>query len=764
MKFNVLSISLFSFALTLSACSDDFFGNDAAVDDNVVKFVATDVISTRADGASVNSLYPIIPLFDSNRQKCDLAIDVREENISSRRLSPSTRTLPLLKINRIAVKAFLPDGRLYFEENDIKPSGEGDNSLWIPDNTHYWPAAGALDFYALSLPDMGDNMINPLISSGSVKFSYTPFHGDAAEDAARQPDIALAFTSTAKTANGSVPLRFAHALAGLSFTAQQSDNFKIKKITIRNLVKSGDCEYFPKNEVSESPFLWNVGEDKTDYSQSVSDERFSIYGDYESLIPPFMIIPQRMDDVMLEVVAAINGTEQTVSGSLSTLRDLKPGKIYRINIAQRNALYPPVENLKYMLGHDTDGNPVVTLSWDNPDEPFPYIHRNRLVVVDNANPGNEIYLDRDAKIRVLTEDYERMEYSFTVYIDYTNDNDPSSDPPALHRSIGRTITFSNRVTTDAPCAYFLPQGYDVTDPVGQLKDDDDQASAYWYKGNASRGRFVNRFSLEDLDPVEYPVLWVPSGIKQGQNDYNADGGNHHLDCGDYFTAEDREAIREYYYKGGNLLLTGFSVALLYDFGVIPEQITEYHPYFVLWNEIFTPAVWFVRGKFGSHDADSHPIYRGLTKIDPAILPYDQGIVIKGDNPVPMFPLLSPDAELCENNNIVWDFTDGHQSDKIMEYMENDCNMKFIGTWGQISDDNVGTVAEFHSGNHPDWTGGKYHGRCICIGLGAFEYNNGKKFDPNAFVKNRYQSNMYIMTANALEYLANKKSTPVAAAP
>ncbi|MDE6576666.1 MAG: DUF4960 domain-containing protein, partial [Muribaculaceae bacterium] len=51
-----------------------------------------------------------------------------------------------------------------------------------------------------------------------------------------------------------------------------------------------------------------------------------------------------------------------------------------------------------------------------------------------------------------------------------------------------------------------------------------------------------------------------------------------------------------------------------------------------------------------------------------------------------------------------------------------------------------------------------HGRCIAIGLGAYEFNNGLKYDPSVGVKNYYQSNVETMTRNALNYLMTADPT------
>ncbi|MDE6007982.1 MAG: fimbrillin family protein [Muribaculaceae bacterium] len=270
---------------------------------------------------------------------------------------------------------------------------------------------------------------------------------------------------------------------------------------------------------------------------------------------------------------------------------------------------------------------------------------------------------------------------------------------------------------------------------------------------------------------------------------------------EYFTQNDINVIRQYYAKGGNLLLTTFSIELAVEFGVIPyncyrtgDAIYEFRPFFHLFNEVKPSSIWFVRSEFEGHeDSDNHPLYQGMFKCGGNLFPeskddiHEDGDENKNfiyvgsdkDRDIQMYPLLSMGADACENNNVVWDFTDGHQKNMSMDNMENLCNGRFLGTWGQRGDKNVGVIFEFYPGlvNEfgwedrfwndgllqeekdlgEDWIKSAYanHGRCIAIGLGAYEFNNGMKYDPSTGVKNYYQSNVHRMTLNALNYLMTK---------
>lgn len=276
------------------------------------------------------------------------------------------------------------------------------------------------------------------------------------------------------------------------------------------------------------------------------------------------------------------------------------------------------------------------------------------------------------------------------------------------------------------------------------------------------------------------------------------------------SGSDIEEIKRYYMSGGNLLLTTFSVSKIWEFGVItencrrnPDNRDEYTPHYRLFNELKPASTWFVSAVmhngivpssdehggfyYGKVDMNDHYLYDGLFKADPSIFPecykdgrYDDNgnwiweyddrgcheVYVGGTRGVPMYPLLSSDAKTCENNNVCWDFNGDNQRGKQMRFMEYDNNCKFLGTWGQEADDErfpggVGVIVEFYpwsvdarfeGGNQDIPVEERRHGRCICIGLGAYEFNNGLFYNPSQQVLNKYQTNVHKMTKNAIDYL------------
>lgn len=245
----------------------------------------------------------------------------------------------------------------------------------------------------------------------------------------------------------------------------------------------------------------------------------------------------------------------------------------------------------------------------------------------------------------------------------------------------------------------------------------------------------------------------------------------------YLSEDDCTAIKTFYRNGGCLLLTGFSIEKVKELGVLLDAADKQvdMPHIRCFNEVKQPSAWFVNPKCGA-DHHDHPIYKDLFCCDPMLFrdvylsDYIDGDVSKGfkfQNHLvgrtdikeggeayflagivgqSMVPLLSNDAESCENNNIVWDNQVG-----ALAYNGGEV----IGTWGQKDTSDIGAIVEFKEKFAENDGSGKTRGTCICIGLGAYEFNNGTKYNPEKGVLNKYQSNIELMTKNAIDYLLTK---------
>ena len=254
------------------------------------------------------------------------------------------------KCETFLVNAFTPEGNPYMKDVEVASSG----SIWSPtDGIHYWPDM-SLDFYAyapLSVFD-GDNAPGSSLSYGggngkSISFSYTvPTSSDGTTDAEAQPDIMFAHTICSQggtNESGVVPLEFAHALAGVKFVTKDITKATVKSITLKNLYGEGICVYNSGEDADDKrtgSFEWTYLDEKNkSYSQTfnvqVEDEQTEeqLITD-KKLEATFMLIPQALDGVEIEVLLETENGVKMVAGTLSSpTMSWEAGKIYTYAIS-----------------------------------------------------------------------------------------------------------------------------------------------------------------------------------------------------------------------------------------------------------------------------------------------------------------------------------------------------------------------------------------------------------------------------------------------
>ncbi|MEG0701218.1 MAG: DUF4960 domain-containing protein, partial [Muribaculaceae bacterium] len=95
----------------------------------------------------------------------------------------------------------------------------------------------------------------------------------------------------------------------------------------------------------------------------------------------------------------------------------------------------------------------------------------------------------------------------------------------------------------------------------------------------------------------------------------------------------------------------------------------------------------------------------------------------------------------EDHNCMWDlnsygFVGGTN---IVASFEATTQSTVLATWGHVTDYCCAGLVEFAPNND-------YKGRCIAMGLAAYEWNQNSG-------KNEYQSNIELLTKNCLDYLS-----------
>lgn len=361
-----------------------------------------------------------------------------------------------------------------------------------------------------------------------------------------------------------------------------------------------------------------------------------------------------------------------------------------------------VSNLK----GDLNGR-AVTLSWDLPAQ----AHRTGVRIVTNDDTDKAILLGADATSYVLKA--QPMEETLTYAVDVVYDTYYYS--PA--ESVEKTIPYM------APkMLYLLPE--DVA-AYSDLEDDDEFAAAEWF-ASQPEAYFIHPSQIADYDPAVYSVMWIEIdrvGLPMGWE--NLPGGVASESC--------IAALKDYSANGGSLYLSNMATQLTVPLGIVPENMAPT----VYGNGEGGSGddVWVINPNLGwdfkdgadqgFYDRTYHAVYEGLTLEDPNGYGY------------PTLPLIGPGQR--EDHNCLWDcniYGRGSERDVIRNF-EVTTNSLVLATWGHVRDHCVAGLVEFYS--NPE------HGRCIAMGLAAYEWNQNSGPNP-------YQHNVEKLTENILNYL------------
>ena len=326
--------------IAAASCSQDELTGNRGLNGNAVKFSivasstpAEDTPETRALNADDT---PVMLLAPGGQDTLYLHPWVTENCAapSAPQKKGTTRGVPVENketfekiCKSFGVTAYTESGALFMQDEEISNVSNG---VWSPDETYFWPAEASLDFYAHA---PYGNTTMTITDNKEITFNYT-----VDDQAIAQPDIMFAHVTASKeTFPGStVSLTFRHALAGVKFVAEDVTNCTVKSITLQNLYGEGSCTY--STETETETFAWTPSGDKKDFSQAF-DVTLS---DQESGEQPitdkkpettFMLIPQSLKDVTVEVQVETNEGTITLTGSLAQTGKWEAGKIYTYAIS-----------------------------------------------------------------------------------------------------------------------------------------------------------------------------------------------------------------------------------------------------------------------------------------------------------------------------------------------------------------------------------------------------------------------------------------------
>ena len=332
---------LAAIGLAAASCSKDDLTGNRGLNGNAVKFGVITSSSTddspetralNADDTPVVLLAPggqdtlyLHPWVTENHS----APSTQEEKGMTRGVPVDSETDFRNVCGKFHVTAYTDDGKLFMDNEEISKVS---NNVWSPDVTYFWPAKGKLDFYAYAAASNVPT-IN-ITKEKNITFDYT-----VPDPATSQPDIMFAHTTRSKDTGGPVELNFNHALAAVKFVAKDVTNCTVKSITLKNLYGKGSCTYTYDTETETATFAWTWEGDKKDFSQEFGvkltdndgKETTQPITDSENEAPTFMLIPQPLEDVTVEVVVETNEGTSTLTGSLTG--EWQSGHIYTYAIS-----------------------------------------------------------------------------------------------------------------------------------------------------------------------------------------------------------------------------------------------------------------------------------------------------------------------------------------------------------------------------------------------------------------------------------------------
>ncbi len=358
MERKALKIFWIALAVSLTACSEDELLELSSIDPNMIAFKATPAsdasFKTRSGVKTDESL--VFPCGGDTLYLHRYSEDnlIREDVPETRGVPVNSPELFQSTYGAFGATAYLKDNeQMYFSNDRV---GRYNGSVYSGDNQRYWPDDRTLSFYAYApYEHNGENVLKEGAlenltynhTAGSIAFDYTtPKSSDSKTDAEKQPDLMFAQKEcNRQSSDGTVHLKFYHALAGVRFVAGNVAACKIESITIKNVIGKGSCIYTPQDspEDASSLFKWTPDSEANDYTQTFGTTLDNSYGEsiQNITVKPeatFMFIPQTLGGgAQIEVKLTMTGNdgvskEHTLICSLDGVK-WEAGKIYTYKIS-----------------------------------------------------------------------------------------------------------------------------------------------------------------------------------------------------------------------------------------------------------------------------------------------------------------------------------------------------------------------------------------------------------------------------------------------
>ena len=432
MKNNSLLIKVWALAVSSAAVvSCEVMDDYMHVDSSVIKFgVDADADGAPSTRATQYADSPVVMLGEGGSDTLYLhaSIDVNTATVS-KEAKAGTRGVPINSENfqeecrNFGVTAYTQgDGKLFMSDEEVSNYA---NEAWSPSGgVRYWPEDETLDFYAYAPYSFNEN--KPLEGAPTINradhtmsFSYTVPATTDGNDAVAQPDIMFAYTACGRDdtdGKGTVPLKFAHALAAVKFVANDIAGCTINRITLKGLYGAGDCVY----DCEKDEFTWKLIEDKDKSFTQKFDVKLNDQQTGEQDITDkkpettFMLIPQQLDGATVEVSLTTNdGAMHTLEGKLdSGLKEWEAGNIYTYKISSESInweyVFEVTPTITFELGetHKTYSVKSYRYRAQNPSiqEPVAWTARRTKATQTNFEDNNTTDLSGNVAVTEFTDE------------------------------------------------------------------------------------------------------------------------------------------------------------------------------------------------------------------------------------------------------------------------------------------------------------------------------------------------------------------------
>ena len=245
-----------------------------------------------------------------------------------------------------------------------------------------------------------------------------------------------------------------------------------------------------------------------------------------------------------------------------------------------------------------------------------------------------------------------------------------------------------------------------------IANEDEKAAYAWLVENYDTAKYISFTDIKDgkVNLNNYKVIWWHYDVV-GTHDMPADATNDVV----------VNKMKQYYANGGSFLFTSWAGQYATTLGMVLSGKMVNN----MWNEGKNPESVGDDWGISFRGNESHPLFKGLNKI-------------RGRTDAAY--LLSKEAKRRDHNTI-WNLKDfGDYKDNVPLW-KTETGAELLASYHWDNEMKRATIYEFPKRGNT--------GRTLCIGIGSYDWYNEDNSPANT-----YKSNIELLTANALEYLAN----------